>query len=377
MTQFSVHGMNDELTHADWPALTHAEFDFLIQHFPQLGTINRILWYSPRPFSTTCLAETQAGQIAIKRHDAKLRTITDIQTEHAFIHHLDKQHIPVSVPLSTNTNQTVIGNEQWTYELFHKATGVDIYRDTMSWQPFLMPEHAYAAGKMLAQLHIASANFHAPVRQTAYLTVNNQLAHTDTPDTDIATWIDHHPLVKQFLSNRVWQADIAEVILPFYKRLHPHRHILTPLWGHNDWHASNLLWTKTSPAQVATIIDFGLSNLTSAVYDIATAIERNIIDWLHMGRTESLVDWAGLWALLDGYHHQQPLNQAMLAAIAALLPVVHVEYALSETDYFLSITHSVSNANIAYQDYLLGHAHWFLSNQGQQLLTAIQSHHFA
>ena len=55
---------------------------------------------------------------------------------------------------------------------------------------------------------------------------------------------------------------------------------LAPLWTHNDWHASNLLWSSREPhAEVASILDFGLSDRTSAVYDLATAIERNTIPW--------------------------------------------------------------------------------------------------
>lgn len=374
MSTLSVHSMGNELTQPDWPDFTPQEFDHIVQCYPALEHIQRVLWHSPRPFSTTCIAETATGPVVIKRHDARLRTVADIQTEHQFIAHLHQHHVSVSLPIRTATHQTVIGNKHWTYELFHQASGEDIYRDTMSWQPFLAQEHAYAAGIMLAQLHKASAHFSAPARQTHYLMASDQIARSTSPMTDITTWIAQHPLVAQFLNEYPWQASVTQHLLPLYDELRPYQSLMTPLWGHNDWHASNLLWSTDKPRHVATVIDFGLSNKTSALYDIATAIERNMVDWLNINHKKSLVDCPSLQAFLDGYQHISPLNTVMLAAIAALLPVVHVEYALSEMDYFLSITYSAKNADIAYQLYLLDHARWFVSDEGQQLLTAIKTH---
>jgi len=47
---------------------------------------------------------------------------------------------------------------------------------------------------------------------------------------------------------------------------------LDPLWTHNDFHASNLFWSDTSPnARATSVIDFGLADRTNVVYDIAQA----------------------------------------------------------------------------------------------------------
>ena len=54
------------------------------------------------------------------------------------------------------------------------------------------------------------------------------------------------------------------------------------LWAHNDWHVSNLLWD--ADGAVATVLDFGLASPTSALFDLATAIERNAVAWLELER---------------------------------------------------------------------------------------------
>ena len=72
---------------------------------------------------------------------------------------------------------------------------------------------------------------------------------------------------------------------PFHDELKPLLPSLHPLWTHNDLHASNLFWSDTSPhARATAVIDFGLADRTNAVYDIAQAIERNIVEWLVLMR---------------------------------------------------------------------------------------------
>ena len=64
-----------------------------------------------------------------------------------------------------------------------------------------------------------------------------------------------------------------------------------PLWTHNDLHASNLFWSDNSPhARATAVIDFGLADRTNAVYDIAQAIERNIVEWLVLMRDPQLCE---------------------------------------------------------------------------------------
>jgi hypothetical protein len=56
-----------------------------------------------------------------------------------------------------------------------------------------------------------------------------------------------------------------------------------------------------------------------------------------------------------------------------VLPVVHVEYALSEIEYFADVVASPANAELAYDGYLLGHARWFSSTDGAALVGHLQA----
>jgi Ser/Thr protein kinase RdoA (MazF antagonist) len=159
------------------------------------------------------------------------------------------------------------------------------------------------------------------------------------------------------------------LLLPYYSRLRPWLRYLMPLWTHNDLHASNLTWTSSeADAAVANVIDFGLADRTNAIHDLATTIERNIVEWLRMDEAGvEVVHLDHLDALLRGYEDLVPLSYEQARALVAMLPLVHCEFALSETDYFLTILHSEEKARLAYEGYFLAHAEWFHSAQGQKL----------
>ena len=72
-------------------------------------------------------------------------------------------------------------------------------------------------------------------------------------------------------------------------------------------------------------------------------------------------------ALLEGYCSVTPaLAPKKRAALPHLLPVVHVDYALSEVEYFHAVARSPANAVLAYRDYLLGHLEWFAGPDGRR-----------
>jgi Ser/Thr protein kinase RdoA (MazF antagonist) len=120
------------------------------------------------------------------------------------------------------------------------------------------------------------------------------------------------------------------------------------------------------------VLDFGLSAATFALFDLATAIERNAIAWLALDTGNQAVHTDIALALIDGYRQQRPLAAAAIHLLADLLPLVHMDFALSEVEYFHAITGSRANADIAYDTFLCGHADWFTRAPGQQLLQAIR-----
>jgi hypothetical protein len=113
------------------------------------------------------------------------------------------------------------------------------------------------------------------------------------------------------------------------------------------------------------VFDLGLANRTFAAHDLATALERSTVSWL-VDKPEA--DLEAVDALLDGYQSISPLDRLTGAAMAAVLPVVHLEYALSEIEYFSDVVDSPVNADLAYVGYLIGHTRWFEGPAGEALL---------
>jgi len=79
-------------------------------------------------------------------------------------------------------------------------------------------------------------------------------------------------------------------------------------------------------------------------------------------------------ALIDGYREIQPLTSDDVLLLADLLPLVHLDFALSEVEYFHAVTGTRANADVAYDTFLLGHAAWFATPPGHALLQAIRAH---
>jgi hypothetical protein len=54
-----------------------------------------------------------------------------------------------------------------------------------------------------------------------------------------------------------------------------------------------------------------------------------------------------------------------------LLPVVHVELALSEVEYYVGVRHDLASADLAYEGYLLGHLAFFAGEAGLRCLADV------
>ena len=145
---------------------------------------------------------------------------------------------------------------------------------------------------------------------------------------------------------------------------------LDSLWTHNDFHASNLLWRGDA---VTAVLDFGLSDRAFAVHDLATAIERNAIEWLELdARGAAAVHLDAALSLIEGYQEIRKLTDAERAALPDVLALCHIDFALSEIDYFRGITHSPANTELAYR-YLVDHTAWFSGSLGARFLNGLRS----
>lgn len=372
------HGMGSDWENKDWLHMTVPELHRLQSYYPCLQGSVKILWYSPRPFSSAVLIEvvqalastgqTNLHPYFIKRSHRSFRRAQDILQEHAVLQHLANKNIPVGTLISSNCGQTALEVGDWTYEVYEKAAGFDLYVDQQSWTPFFYTEHAVKVGSLLAKLHIAMQDFPELYgRSTRYLVSNQQLLESVNIVTAIQQRIDNSPELSRYFADKNLDAVFLERIFQTHHKI---KHVLqqaTKIWTHNDLHASNLFWsTQSADANITAVIDFGLSDRNSALYDLAITIERNFIDWLALEHTSQIsIDEAGLSAFLQAYfaeiHPQQDFS-----ILPELLKIVHLDFAFSELEYFVGITQNLKHADAAYYDWIVGHVNWFFTEQGQQ-----------
>ena len=373
-----AHGLDGSLVQPDWPPLTLDEVSTLLANIPSAGDPLEILSASPRPFSAASIVRTRREKVFVKRHARAVRNAEGLMEEHRFMEHLRANGVGVPPIFAADSGNTAIEIGEWTYEVHGIAAGLDLYEDAISWTPFQSVEHASSAGEMLARLHLAAESYGAPARKPRPLVASFTIFASQDAREALEQYLAARPELDQDAQTRSDCEEALTLLAPFHDELKPILPSLHPLWTHNDLHASNLFWSDTTPhARATAIIDFGLADRTNAVYDIAQAIERNIIEWLVLMRDpkcgeEVPVHLDHLWAMLDGYEQVRPLSEAEAAALAPMLALSHAEFALTEAHYFLGVLHSAEKARVATNDYLVGHAQWFRGPGGRKLLDPLR-----
>ncbi len=369
-----VHGMDGRLVEPDWPPLTFHEITTLLREFPAAGEPIEILSVSPRPLSAASVVRTAKGRVFVKRHHRSVRDREGLLEEHRFLEHLLNHGAPTSRVLASGTGETAVEKGEWTYEVHTAAEGIDLYEEAVSWTPFHSAQHARAAGGALARLHVAARGFAAPRRKVQPIVASFTIFANENPAAEMERYLAARPSLAQSSAVRACAQQALEALAPFHAELAPLLPRLPPLWTHNDLHASNLFW---SDERVTAVVDFGLSDRTNAVHDLAHAIERNIVEWLVLVEGPSQPDAVPvhldhLEALLEGYEAVRPLSGQEAAALAPMTVLCHAEFALSEAEYFLGVLHSDERAKMAYDGWLAGHARWFLSAGGRRLLDGLR-----
>jgi Ser/Thr protein kinase RdoA (MazF antagonist) len=353
-----VHGLDANLVPPDWPAPDPADLELVLAAYG-LRPGQLPSWLSPRPLASSVLVSTSTGQVFVKRSNRRVRDAEGLREEHRFAEHLRSTGISTPEVLHTREGDTVFARGEWCYEVHAPAVGVDRYRDAMSWTPFGTPAEARSAGRSLALFHAAAATFTATHRSTEVLTSRPNALLAGSIRTAIAEFVTTRPAAELILAAaRESDLDYLDSLLDTVAQ--PLRS-LRQQWTHNDWHASNLFWRGL---EVSSVIDFGLADLSYAVVDLAIAIERNMIRWLELPHPE-ISESTSTAALLAGYEDVTHLTAAEVALLPDLLPVIHLDFALSEVDYFAGILADPNRGTVAWRDYAVGHANWFTTEQGR------------
>jgi Ser/Thr protein kinase RdoA (MazF antagonist) len=373
-----AHGLDGKLVEPDWAPLTIAELRPLLAAFPAVGAPREILFASPRPLSAAGIVRTERGRVFVKRHSRAVRDVEGLREEHRFMEHLETNGASVPRVLKNVAGQSAIEGGDWIYEVHEPAHGIDLYGEAQSWTPFRSAAHARAAGEALARLHCAAEDFNAPRRKVRPLVASFTIFAEQNIGEAMQRYLAARLALAEHAAVHQSAQQAIELLAPFHAELCPLLPDLRPLWTHNDLHASNLLWSDaTDNARATAVIDFGLADRTNAVHDLAHAIERNIIEWLALVESPAQKDSVPvhidhLEALLAGYEQERPLHGAEAAALAPMLALCHAEFALSEAEYFIGILHSEQSAYMAYEGWLVGHAQWFHSRKGRQLLDTLR-----
>ncbi len=366
-----VHGMAGNHEPAQWPALRFDEVCELLSGYAHVGAPRRITWHSPRPLSAACLVQCANAVVFVKRHHHSVRTVATLSEEHRFIDHLHAAGMPVPAVLRDTDGRSARAIGEWVYEVHECAAGVDVYRETISWVPLANVQHARTAGAMLARLHLAASDYHAPQRHTHILVARSELLCARDPIAALQVQLPQRPQLASYLHQREWKAELAAVLAPWHAAVQPRLAQQVTLWTHGDWHVSNLCWSSADDAaQITAVVDFGLAATTFALFDLATAIERNAIGWLQLERGMHAAHADIALALIAGYRQQRALDADAVHLLAGLLPVVHLDFAVSEVEYFNAFPDS-RKPDIAYDTFLRGHAAWFSTPAGSALLHAI------
>ncbi|MHB8334392.1 MAG: phosphotransferase enzyme family protein [Acidimicrobiales bacterium] len=370
-----VHGMVNDLVVPDWPAITAAEVTEVLGYYVEGPTRTNdatVLWRSPRPMSAAALVELDSRTYFLKRHDVRVRSRERLALEHAFVGHLRSRGLNTPAVLAARDGSTVHERGRVLYEVYEQAVGVDHYRDVPSWHPFLSRAHAGAAGAALARFHRAAAGFDAAASGFGPLLDSVAVVLAPDPATAYRHLVTTRPGLVRATAPYDVLGDYASVLAGPIESAASQLGNVVRQWTHGDWHGSNLTWRDATPqADVASVLDLGLSNRTFALHDLAIAIERSTIDWLDTTGVGAItVDYGALDALLEGYDRVVTLTEDDLATLSAVLPIAHVEFALSEVEYFGGVLDSSANVELAYQSYLLGHVEWFDAPAG----IALRSH---
>ncbi|MFF2087203.1 phosphotransferase enzyme family protein [Nocardia sp. NPDC058176] len=361
MTDDHVFGMGDApLVEPTWPTLTEDEIARAVAATWDGVEVAAVEWHSPRPLSSTVGVRVADGeQLVVKRLPLRLRDRAALAEEYRFMAHLRTRGIPVpEVRAAVGDWAPSRGGLSefggFIYEVHRVGVGEDRYREDFSWSPYRDVGDATGAGTMLARLHLAAVGFDAPARSARPLVSSS---HGDDVVSAFEWHIAHRPAVARFLGGRDWRAEIPDLRVDLDG--------VEPLWTHGDWHATNLLWDGH---EVSSVIDFGLADRTTAVFDLAIAIERAAVDWVSLrdgGPANVREDQ--VTALIQGYRAERSLSRAEQTLLPAILPLAHIGYELSEIDYFRTVADEPRNAEIAYEDWLLGHLRWYETPAGRDL----------
>jgi Ser/Thr protein kinase RdoA (MazF antagonist) len=355
--------------------MSEQEIRRAVKLYPAAGKFSEKISDGGRPYSATSLFRTERGDYFLKKRSAAWRSNEDILWEHRVIRHLRDFGFPTPKLHENSRGSTLTEMDGFYYELFDRAEGEDLYRGTHTWTPFDRCEHAREAGIMLGRFHRTLEDFDAagrpplgvpplePMRARFDLALNSDLAES------LGSRIDKSPVLSGFFDCIDWQKEVVPLYEEFHRKFLSAGPPPAPWVTHGDWHANNLFFEED---KIVSVIDFHLTDISFRLYDLAVALDRNGILWLDIlsGKKDAL-RYDILENLINGYRRIFPLEKGEVPQLQSLLPLHQLDLALSNIEYYSGVEKNWERAQWAYRVYLLEHARYYRTPEGERLLEFI------
>jgi Ser/Thr protein kinase RdoA (MazF antagonist) len=344
---------------------------------------------SLRPTAAAAMIQTDQRLVFIKRYPRGIRSSTGIAAYHRFAAHVRSRGIPTPRFLSfaerasgtDGAYVTVLEQSGNFYEVSSLAAGADRYVSALTWDSPQSLEEAKNLGSFMARLSLAARDFKHPEMEPNGLSNRFSVFFDSDIDAAIETWLGRNPVVKGCLrrTQRDLHSDL-EAHRSFADRLaHNGYGLLEPCWTHGDPHISNFMWSGLAPNAV---IDFGLADLNTALFDVAMTIERNCIQWVCiMGGERDACRPDMARAILTGYQAVRPLSDREKALLPDVVALCQAQAGLNWITYYAALRSEedrsdgahqrehdeefLINAAWCYDTCFVSHTQWFSSDEGR------------
>jgi Ser/Thr protein kinase RdoA (MazF antagonist) len=293
------------------------------------------------------------------------RALEQVRRQHRLANHLADRGVPAARALD------LVEHGGLWYEVHEPAAGEDAYSGADSWDPFRCDAHVESAGRMLARLHAAGADFadRTPQAQAGFVVQLGTAALE--PEAAVDLLAEARPAVAEYLDGRDWRGPVAAAYRERFDRLRPLLGELPVRPLHGDWQTNNLFFAGDD---VSGIIDFHQADFGPRALDLAVAVERNCFFWNAISAgDDTAFDLRQAELLVRAYEAQTPLEPAERAAFADVLAACQFEYGISFLDYYWGVERDREKADWAWETFVLGHAEWWGTTPGRRAAAAIGS----
>ncbi|MFO8065298.1 MAG: phosphotransferase enzyme family protein [Spirochaetota bacterium] len=357
--------------------VSNEELARVVARYPTVGRIEKRGGDKTGRRSAGLLFETETGgRYFLKKRIQSVHPKESVLWRHRVISHLVAKGFSTPAITENEAGETLTEDGEVQYELFEAAHGQDIYHDYESWTPFSRRDHARSAGEALARFHNELRDFSlADATPPGTSPATPETARFDlgfAPDLPAAVErrISASPALSEFFSNIRWKEEISGLYLNFHGEARRYMAGVQPWVTHGQWQANNLFFEHD---RVASVVGFDLVDVAFRMYDLAAAVDKNAVLWTEIAAGQpNAVRFDVIEELLRGYCSLLPVSMVEAELLGAVLPIHHLDWALSGVEYALVHEASRERAQWYYNVYLRDHVRHYHTPSGQKILSFLR-----